>query len=172
MVFYKHSLPQKFSKMNSSIRNDVKEIIARVKELDTRPDKEERALKQELFAFFWLNSFFGVTKSAEEKRAEVVRAKEIIELLGMDVNRKVLCGDTTLLYASVDHSLEMVEMLLQKGADVNLESSMPLQTALDAILDDEGDRTLSEEKKAMKSLLLSKNAKTKEERARQMSRNN
>ena len=158
--------------MNSSIRNDVKEIIARVKELDTRPDKEERALKQELFAFFWLNSFFGVTKSAEEKRAEVVRAKEIIELLGMDVNRKVLCGDTTLLYASVDHSLQILQMLLQKAADVNLESSMPLQTALDAILDDEEDRTLSEEKKAMKSLLLSKNAKTKEERARQMPRNN
>ena len=57
--------------MNSSIRNDVKEIIARVKELDTRPDKEERALKQELLHSSGLTRFLELRRVPRRKEQKL-----------------------------------------------------------------------------------------------------
>ena len=149
--------------VQTMLNDYVEEMKARAKELDEELDKDERLLLDELCKFFWDER----TRSDEEKREEVVRAKEIIEKLRMDVNYKVLgWNDKTLLSGSVNHSLGMMEMLIEKGADVNLGSGMAVETPLDAILDEEDfdDGQLSEEKKAMKSLLLSKNALTEEER--------
>lgn len=52
----------------------------------------------------------------------------------------------------------------QKGADVNNEETMDGATALDNILEIEEERKLSTEEQTMKTLLLSKGAKTYEER--------
>ena len=141
----------------------VDEMKGRAKELDEELDKKEQLLLKELCKFFWDER----TRNDHEKREEVVRAKEIIEKLQMNVNYKVLgWNDKTLLSGSVNHSLGMMEMLIEKGADVNLGSGMADETPLDTILDEEDfdDGQLSEEMKAMKSLLLSKNALTEEER--------
>ena len=133
---------------------------ARAQEL-SKLSKEEDALLTELCSFFDIDR----TKGNEIK--EVFRAREIIEELSMNVNFPVLPYGETFLSSSVGHSIEMMQMLIEKGADVNLENEMLSETALDVLLeqeDDSSDGELSDEKKQMKKLLLSKGATTAEER--------
>ena len=131
---------------------------ARAKELGTL-SKDEQALLQELC------SFFDFERKKGDEKKQVTRAKEIIEELQMNVNFPALPYGETFLSCAVNHSLGMVEMLIEKGADVNNENEMMSECAIDQILEEEesGDG-LSDEKKAMKKLLLSKGAKTAEER--------
>mmetsp|Transcript_3735 Transcript_3735/g.9520 ORF Transcript_3735/g.9520 Transcript_3735/m.9520 type:complete len:211 (+) Transcript_3735:142-774(+) len=121
--------------------------------------KDEQSMLRELC------SFFDAFENKGDKKKQVVRAKEIIEELQMNVNFPALPYEETFLSRAVHHSLGMLEMLLEKGADVNRESGMLYECALDQILEEEdvGDG-LSDEKKAMKRLLLSKGAKAAEER--------
>ena len=95
----------------------------------------------------------------------MTRAKDIIEEVGMNVNFPVLPYGETLLCRSIYHSLDMVKMLIEKGADVNFETDMG-ECALDSLLEmeEDADGDISDKKKAMKELILSKGAKTSEER--------
>ena len=58
-----------------------------------------------------------------------------------------------------------MKMLIEKGADVNIETDMG-ECALDVLLEmeEDADGNISDEKKTMKELILSKGAKTSEER--------
>ena len=135
----------------------MEEVDRRQKQLEDLTE-EERILLKELCSFFERSNRKG-------REAEVFRAKEIIEKLELNVNFPVLVYGETLLNESIHHSLDMVTMLLQKGADVNNENEMMAECALDMLLEEEdSEGKLSDEKKAMKKLLLSKGAKTAEER--------
>lgn len=142
-----------------------KDLKHRSKEIDAL-SKDEQDLLKELRLFFERHR--DLTK--EEKCKEVARTKEIIEQLQMNVNFSPFTYGETLLSESVYHSLEMVQLLIEKGADVNREDEMINECALDHILEeeDECDGELSWEKKAMKNLLLSNGAKTAEERWKDM----
>ncbi len=133
----------------------------REKQLDELSE-EEQVLLKELCSFF----DFDHMHSKEIKReAEVFRAKKIIEELELNVNFPVLAYGETFLNQSINHSLDMVMMLIKMGADVNNESEMGAECAIDGLLDEEDNTgSLSDEKKAMKKLLFSKGAKTAEER--------
>ncbi len=123
---------------------------------------EEKNLLKELCSFF---DHEHMSSKRIGREAEVFRAKEIIEKLELNVNFPVLVYGETFLNRSIDHSLDMVTMLLQMGADVNAENEMMSECALDGLLEEEDNKgKLSDEKKAMKKLLLSKGAKTAEER--------
>jgi hypothetical protein len=112
-----------------------------------------------------LCSFFDHDREKADKKKEVVRAKEIMDELQMNVDFSPFPYGETLLSNAVDHSLDMVKMLIEKGADVNLENEMLSECPIDQLLEeDEMNGGLSDEKKAMKELLLSKGAKTAEER--------
>ena len=120
--------------------------------------KEDLALWKELC------SFFGHDRTKGNEIEEVFRANEIIEELSMNVNFASLPYGETFLSSSVGHSLEMMQMLVEKGADVNLENEVAGETALDVLLELEDYRQLSDEEKEMKKFLLSMGAKTAEER--------
>ena len=139
----------------------MEEVDRREKQLEDLTE-EERILLKELISFFDHDHMRSNRKGRE---AEVFRAKDIIEKLELNVNFPVLVYGETLLNESIHHSLDMVTMLLQKGADVNNENEMMSECALDMLLEEEdSEGKLSDEKKAMKKLLLSKGAKTAEER--------
>lgn len=124
--------------------------------------KEEQVLLKELCSFF---DYEHMNSKNIGREAEVFRAKKIIQELELNVNFPVLVYGETLLNRSIDHSLDMDTMLIQMGADVNAENEMMAECALDGLLEEEDNKgTLSDEKKAMKKLLLSKGAKTAEER--------
>jgi len=105
-----------------------------------------------------------------QKQQDVKRAREIIEELQLNVNFKALpYGSTFLSSAVMNYSVDMAKMLLEKGADVNNEDTMDGATAIDKILEyEEEGKKLSDDMKEMKNLLLSKGAKTYEERMNQM----
>jgi hypothetical protein len=125
--------------------------------------KEERILLKELCSFFDSDHNMGSNK--KKVGAEVARAKEIIEQLELNVNFPVLAYGETFLNQSIYHSIDMVKMLIEMGADVNKENEMMSECALDSILEEEDENgELSDEKKAIKQLLLSKGAKAAEER--------
>lgn len=134
---------------------------ARAEELESL-GRHERELMDEFC------SFFDHANSDDEgkKKREVARAREIIDELSMNVNFAALPYGETFLSNAVHHSLGMVELLVEKGADVNLEDEMISECAIDHLLEEEEDNNggLSAEKEAMKQLLLSKGAKTAEER--------
>lgn len=132
---------------------------ARDKELESL-DEHERDLLAELCSFF---DPFDRKEGNEE--GEVARAREIIEELSMNVNFAALPYGETFLSSAVYRGLGMVELLIEKGADVNLENELLPDCAIDHLLEEEDDNGgLSAEMKAMKQLLLSKGAKTVEER--------
>eukprot|EP00573_Skeletonema_grethae_P003017 CAMPEP_0201688826 /NCGR_PEP_ID=MMETSP0578-20130828/2525_1 /ASSEMBLY_ACC=CAM_ASM_000663 /TAXON_ID=267565 /ORGANISM="Skeletonema grethea, Strain CCMP 1804" /LENGTH=191 /DNA_ID=CAMNT_0048173285 /DNA_START=142 /DNA_END=717 /DNA_ORIENTATION=+ len=139
----------------------VEQEDRREKQLDELSE-EERVLLKELCSFF---DFDHMCSKTIKREAEVFRAKKIIEELELNVNFPVLAYGETFLNQSINHSLDMVTMLIQMGADVNAENQMMAECALDGLLEEEDNKgTLSDEKKAMKKLLLSKGAKTPEER--------
>ena len=124
-------------------------------------DDDDLALVKELSSFFDTEHVFGDNKNVEK---DVARAREIIDELDLNVNFPILPYGETLLVNSVHHSLAMMKLLIEKGADVNVENEMMSECALDKILEDEDSGELSEEQKAMKALLLANGAKTTEER--------
>mmetsp|Transcript_17320 Transcript_17320/g.29860 ORF Transcript_17320/g.29860 Transcript_17320/m.29860 type:complete len:162 (-) Transcript_17320:11-496(-) len=95
--------------------------------------KEEDALLKEFCSFF--DSESGRKKGDEIK--QVFRAKEIIEELQMNVNFPALAYGQTFLSASICHSLEMMQLLIAKGADVNVENEMMSECAIDELLEEE-----------------------------------
>lgn len=118
-----------------------------------------------------LCSLFDRKNKGKEKQ-DVVRAKEIIEELQLNVNFLALPYGETFLSRAVYHSLGMVQLLIEMGADVNMENEMMSECALDKLLEDEEyNGELSDDKKAMKKLLLSKGAKTAEQRWLEMAEN-
>jgi hypothetical protein len=83
--------------------------------------------------------------------AEVARAKETIEQLELNVNFPVLAYGEAFLNLSIYHSIDMVNTLIEKGADVNKVNEMMSECALDMILEKEDKNgELSDEKKAIK----------------------
>ena len=143
-----------FSHMRERMEHDAKEVDAL--------SKEEQELLKELC------SFFDIDHEKGDEKKEVARAKEIIEELQMDVNFPALPYGETFLSGAVNHSLDMMKMMIEKGADVNKENEMISETPIDALLEIEEDRGLSNDEKAMKELLLSKGAKTAEQRWREV----
>ena len=124
--------------------------------------EEEFILLKELCSFFDRDH---MRNNRNGREAEVFRAKAIIEKLELNVNFPVLVYGETLLNESIHHSLDMVTMLIQMGADVNNENEMASECAIDMLLEEEEEEgKLSDEKEAIKKLLLSKGAKTAEER--------
>ena len=86
--------------------------------------EEERILMKELCSFFDRDH---MRNNRNGRDAEVFHAKAIIEKLELNVNFPVLVYGETLLNESIHHSLEMVQMLLRMGADVNNENeNVPL----------------------------------------------
>ncbi|KAL7531935.1 hypothetical protein ACHAXR_004314 [Thalassiosira sp. AJA248-18] len=133
-------------------------IEKRADELGTLSKDESVLLKE-------LCSFFDSDRKKGDEIKQVFRARAIVEELQMNVNFPVLPYGETLLSGSINHSLEMMQMLIEKGADVNMENEMMSECAIDQILEEEEmNDGLSDEKKAMKKLLLSKGANTAEER--------
>mmetsp|Transcript_11640 Transcript_11640/g.17098 ORF Transcript_11640/g.17098 Transcript_11640/m.17098 type:complete len:108 (+) Transcript_11640:648-971(+) len=64
----------------------------------------------------------------------------------MSVNFPALPHGETFLAASSLHSLEMMQMLLEKGADVNIEHEIMYECPIDVLLEiEEEDGELSEE---------------------------
>ena len=137
--------------------------MKRAETIDALP-KRDRELLEELCSFFDVDR----EKRGSQAKQDVVRAEEIIKELELNVNFPALPYGETFLSGAVYHSLGMVQLLLDKGADVNFENEMMSECALDKILEEEDDGELSEEKKAMKKLLLSKGAKTAEQRYLEM----
>jgi hypothetical protein len=87
------------------------------------------------------------------------------------LNIKVLQYGETLLSAAVRHSVDMIQLLLEYGADPNLENDMACETAYDQVeeyLQEEeeeaGDKNNSESQQKMKELLLNYGAICFEER--------
>ena len=138
------------------------DAMKRAETIDALPKRDQELLEE-------LCSFFDVDREkGSQAKQDVVRAEEIIKGLELNVNFPALPYGETFLSGAVDHSLGMVQLLLDKGADVNFENEMMSECALDTILGEEDDGELSEEKKAMKKLLLSKGAKTAEQRYLEM----
>eukprot|EP00584_Thalassiosira_punctigera_P022841 CAMPEP_0172548804 /NCGR_PEP_ID=MMETSP1067-20121228/18017_1 /TAXON_ID=265564 ORGANISM="Thalassiosira punctigera, Strain Tpunct2005C2" /NCGR_SAMPLE_ID=MMETSP1067 /ASSEMBLY_ACC=CAM_ASM_000444 /LENGTH=214 /DNA_ID=CAMNT_0013336075 /DNA_START=31 /DNA_END=672 /DNA_ORIENTATION=+ len=132
-------------------------------EIDALSD-DEKALLTELRAMFDPPSDPD-EETADARKEQAERAKEIIEAIRMDVDFPALPYGETFLSGAICHSLDMVKMLLEKGADVNKENEMMNQTALDQLLEEEDcEGSLSNDKKEMKRLLLSKGATTAEQR--------
>jgi hypothetical protein len=98
------------------------------------------------------------------KETDIIRAKEILGSNSeVDVNIKVLPNGETFLSGSVSHSVGMVKVMLEHGADPNLENDMANETAYDKVeeyLEDFGSPELEE----MKQLLLDKGAVCFEDR--------
>ena len=139
-----------------SIMDNVKQRSDEISKIS----KDEQAILSELCSFFDTDR----DKKKEDKIKEVFRARAIIEELQMNVNFPALAYGETFLAASVLHSLEMMQMLIEKGADVNMENEMMCECAIDILLEIEEGRGLSDEEGEMKKLLLEKGAKTAEER--------
>ena len=138
------------------------DAMKRAETIDALPKRDQELLEE-------LCSFFDVDREkGSQAKQDVVRAEEIIKGLELNVNFPALPYGETFLSGAVHHSLGMVQLLLDKGADVNFENEMMSECALDMILEEEDDGELSEEKKAMKKLLLSKGAKTAEQRYLEM----
>ena len=123
--------------------------------------KDEQAILSELCSFFESSSNRDKTK--DDKIKEVIRAREIIEELQMNVNFPALAYGETFLAASVSHSIEMMQLLLEKG-----ENEMMCECPIDVLMEIEDDNELTEEEKKMKKLLLDKGAKTAEQRLTEM----
>ena len=157
------SMPDDFKDVNADPFSYMAEKMERREEQLKDLTEEERILMKELCSFFDSDHMRSKRNGME---AEVFRAKAIIENLQMNVNFPVLEYGETFLSRSIYHSLDMVTMLIQMGADVNHENEMMSECALDMLLEEEEDNDgkLSDEKKAIKKLLLSKGAKTAEER--------
>lgn len=128
--------------------------------------KDEQAILSELCSFFDTSS--NRDKKREDKIKEVFRARAIIEELQMNVNFPALAYGETFLAASVLHSIEMMQMLIEKGADVNMENEMMCECPIDILLEIEEGNELTEEEGKMKKLLLENGAKTAEERLTDM----
>lgn len=123
-------------------------------------DMDERKLLDELCGIFTRRQ----KNDDAAKAKEIFRAREIIEQLEMNVNFPALPYGETFLNMAIRHSFDMVTLLIEKGADVNQESQIGSETALDNLLECEDCNGLSGEMKKMKELLLAKGAKTQEER--------
>ena len=107
--------------------------------------------------------------SVNETRNQVQHASNIIDEIGLNVNSKILPYGESFLSNAVIHSLDMVKMLLEKGADVNNEDTMDGITALDKIMElEECLDELPDDMKVIKDLLLSKGAKTIRQRMSQI----
>ena len=102
--------------------------------------RDERAILKELC------SFFDCDREKGDEKEEVPRAKEIIEELQLNVDFAALPYGETFLSGAVDHSLDMVKMLILKNADVNMENEMMSECALDKLLEDEEQGGLSDGK--------------------------
>ena len=158
------SFPDDMNDMNADPFKFMREKMDSREKQFNDLSEDEFILLKELCSFFDRDH---MRNNRTGREAEVFRAKAIIEKLELNVNFPVLVYGETLLNESIHHSLEMVQMLLQMGADVNNENEMASECALDMLLDEEEDcegGELSDEKKAIKKLLLSKGAKTAEER--------
>ena len=108
-----------------SIMDNVKQRSDEISKIS----KDEQAILSELCSFFDTDR----DKKKEDKTKEVFRARAIIEELQMNVNFPALAYGETFLSASVLHSLEMMQMLIEKGADVNMENEMMCECAIDII---------------------------------------
>jgi len=138
--------------------------------------KEDKKLMIELVRIFDIEYLYdNKIKTGDEKLVQ--RASDIIDELNLNVNFKALPYGKTFLSGAVDcHGIDMIKLLLSKGADVNNEDTMDGRTALDSILEyeeeDQGEnKKLSDKMNEMKILLLSKGAKTYEERMNELTMN-
>ena len=130
-------------------------------------NEDEKRLLNELISLLDIEN----RKKGQEGQQQVQRARDIIEKLELNVNFKAMPYGGTFLSSAIDHGIDMVKLFLEKGADVNNEDTMDSATALDHILESEefnDDMPLDEEMTLIKTLLLSKGAKTYEERMNQL----
>ena len=141
----------------SSLMSEIEEQEEAVNDLLP----QERGLLLELIAI--LNQ--GKTdQRLNETKDQVKRTSDIIDTIGLNVNFRALNGETFLSNA-VTHSLDMVKMLLEKVADVNVKDTMNRFTALDRIMEHEEYRDeMSNDLKVMKELLIEHGAKTYKQR--------
>ena len=159
------AMPEKFDEQNANPFSSMMEQMDKREEQLKDLSDEERVLMKELCSIFDSDHIRSSKMNKKKLIEEVTRAKDIIEEVGMNVNFPVLPYGETLLCRSIYHSLDMVKMLIEKEADVNIETDMG-ECALDALLEmeEDADGNISDETKAMKELILSKGAKTCEER--------
>lgn len=159
------AMPEAFDEQNANPFSSMMEQMDKREEQLKDLSDEERVLMKELCSIFDSDHIRSSKMNKKKLIEEVTRAKDIIEEVGMNVNFPVLPYGETLLCRSIYHSLDMVKMLIDKGADVNIETDMG-ECALDVLLEmeEDADGNISDEKKTMKELILSKGAKTSEER--------
>jgi len=159
------AMPEAFDEQNANPFSSMMEQVDKREEQLKDLSDEERVLMKELCSIFDSDHIRSSKMNKKKLIEEVTRAKDIIEEVGMNVNFPVLPYGETLLCRSIYHSLDMVKMLIEKEADVNIETDMG-ECALDVLLEmeEDADGNISDEKKAMKELILSKGAKTSEER--------
>ena len=157
--------PDAFDEQNANPFSSMMEQMDKREEQLKDLSDEERVLMKELCSIFDSDHIRSSKMNKKKLIEEVTRAKDIIEEVGMNVNFPVLPYGETLLCRSIYHSLDMVKMLIEKEADVNIETDMG-ECALDVLfeMEEDADGNISDEKKAMKELILSKGAKTSEER--------
>lgn len=160
-----NAMPEAFDEQNANPFSSMMEQVDKREEQLKDLSDEERVLMKELCSIFDSDHIRSSKMNKKKLIGEVTRAKDIIEEVGMNVNFPVLPYGETLLCRSIYHSLDMVKMLIEKEADVNIETDMG-ECALDALLEmeEDADGNISDETKAMKELILSKGAKTCEER--------
>ena len=155
--------------------NRILELIKELEEQEEAVSKQltddEQKLLDELLSIFddGKSTADNVAKMkavrVQTEQCQVRRAREIIESIQLNVKFNALPYGETFVGRSVHRdSADKLTMVVEKGADVNNEETMDGATALDNILEIEEERKLSTEEQTMKTLLLSKGAKTYEER--------
>jgi hypothetical protein len=125
-------------------------------------------LLEELAGFMDLDRCYKLSKPDSEKlrQEDLVRAREILSSSNppVDLNIKVLEYGQTLLSGSVSHSTAMLKLLLEHGADPNLENDMGGETAFDKVEEWLEEYEDNAEYLEMKQALLEKGAVCFEDR--------
>jgi hypothetical protein len=125
-----------------------------------KPVETKSASSMKAVAEIWdIMESVGTRKTKEERSQEAERVKELLETKGVHANIRTMAYGTTLLNCALDHSVDMVRVVLEAGADTNAGDTMGRQTPMDRIHKmQEENGQLSAKYQEIKKLLLDKGA--------------
>lgn len=133
-------------------------------------DDTSRALLLELGTMVFSERLYAIPPEelVATKQQDVLRVRDMLSHHSdLNLNIKVLAYGETLLSAAVRHSVDMIQILLEHGADPNLENDMASETAYDQVeeyIQEEEEGEEDSELQQMKQLLLNHGAICFEER--------